>query len=116
MSTPTRTFSILLTELEDGQIHDELSKAVQDIVAELETVSAGQGGKPTATLTVKLEFTRDSGVIEIKADYAVKNPKLKRIKSLFWPTKENHLTRDNPKQQKLPFRDVTESERETRSV
>lgn len=103
---PSRSFGVFLAELEDGRLHGDLSSALRDLVASLEEASA-RGGKPRGKLSVTMNFALDDGIVECTADYAVKAPKLARGRSIFWVTPDNNLTRRNPAQADLPFRDVT---------
>lgn len=104
---PARNFAALMSDLEDGRLLSELTDAYQDLVADMENTAQAQGGKQTAKITITLDFLRDGGVFEVKADYAVKKPRLKRLRSLFWGTADNFLSRSNPRQLDMPFRDVT---------
>lgn len=102
----SRSFASLIATLEDGDLSNDLSDQVREIVAALNDAVANQGGKPKGTLVLKLDFVLDSGVIETKADVKVTKPKQNRRKTVMYATPGNHLSRKNPKQQELPFRDV----------
>ena len=107
-----RTFSILVASFEDGQLNSDMTQAVQDLVARLHDVARDRGGSPGGTLTLKIGFKLDGGVIETKTDFSVNMPKEIRPKSVFWATPNNNLTRSNPRQRDLPLsgpRDVTTS-------
>lgn len=111
-----RAFATLVGDLEDGALHDELSRAVPEIVAQLHDILVQQGGKPKAKLTLTLGFVLDSGVIEVKGEVKVALPELRRGKTIFYATPDNSLTRRHPKQQELPLRDVNRPVGEARSV
>jgi hypothetical protein len=111
-----RSFATLISDLEDGELHADLSRAVQNIVGELQNIAGARGGKPKATLTLKLDITLDSGMVVIAADVAEKLPRPVRGKSFLYATPENNLTRRNPRQPDLPFRDVTKAAEPARSV
>ncbi|WP_431860224.1 hypothetical protein [Azospirillum sp.] len=105
-----RTFPQLLATLEDGELSNDLTDQIRDIVARLHDVYANQGGTPKASLTLKIDFKLDSGVIETKADTKVALPKQVRRKTVLYATPGNNLTRQNPKQAELfprPVRDVS---------
>lgn len=102
----SRSFPSLIAALEDGDLSNDLSDHVRDIVAALNDAAANQGGTPKGSLVLKLDFKLDSGLIETKADVKVTTPKQVRRKTVMYPTPGNHLSRKNPKQQELPFRDV----------
>lgn len=109
MSTapPARTFGQFLQEHEDGRFHASLTKAWEDFLSELHEAAGLRGGEAKGKMTLSFEFSLDGGLVEVTADYATKTPKLKRGKSVFWLTPENHLSRSNPNQPELPLRDVT---------
>lgn len=98
-----RTFGILIAGLEDGQLNQDLTQAVSDIVARLHDTERDQGGSPSGTLTLKLAMKLDGGVIEIKGSFTAAMPKEVRPKSVYWATPNNNLTRRNPKQREFPF-------------
>lgn len=100
------TFQQFVAAVEDGELHRDLSDQLVEIVAALENHVRDVGGKPVATLDIKLSFKLDDGLIEVRADYKAKMPKTSRAKSIFWATPENHLSRRNPRQQELPLRSV----------
>ena len=102
-----RTFAILLGSFEDGALNGDLTQAVQDLVARLHDVARDRGGSPGGSITIKLGFKLDGGVIETKSDFTVTMPKESRPKSVFWATPGNNLTKRNPKQRELALRDVT---------
>jgi hypothetical protein len=102
-----RTFSQFLAAAEDGQLHGQLTDAIRDIVSAMNEVRADQGGKPKATLSLSFDFKLDGSTVEVKAGYSVKLPKVERARSVFWTLPNNGLSRSNPRQMGLPFRDVT---------
>lgn len=113
MSTDiVRSFGQFLAEAENGQLHTDLSTALQDLVAALSDAAANTGGKPRGKLTLTLDFRIDGGVVEVNAEHKITRPKQVRARSIFWATPENHLTRLNPRQRELPLRDVTPEHRE----
>jgi hypothetical protein len=101
-----RSFSTLISGLEDGALHDELTDEVRRIVAELHNVRMNQGGKPKASLAIKIEFKLDSDVIEVSAETKAVLPKRVRNKTVLYATQDNNLTARNPKQGELTLRDV----------
>lgn len=101
---PARTFGTLLGEVEDGRLHAELTDKLRDLVASLSEIP---GGKGSGSLSVTLTLKMDQGIVEIVPEVKLKTPKAARGRSLFWATPENNLTRNNPNQPDLPFRDVS---------
>lgn len=99
-----RNFSTLFAALEDGRFNREVTDALRDLTAAL---NDAPGGAAKGSLTFTLNFKLDGGVMEVAGDYKVKAPKLARGRSVFWVTPDNNLTRRNPNQPDLPFREVT---------
>lgn len=102
-----RNFGQILATLQDGKMHADLSDASRDLIARMEEAAINAGGKSKGKLTITLDYKVEGGVVEIMGDFAVKAPKLARGRSIFWMTPENNLTRRNPAQPDLPFRDVS---------
>ena len=111
-----RNFSTLLSSLEDGQLHSELSEAITEVVAAIQDHARDIGGKPKGSINLKIDFKMDSGMIEIISDLKVSKPKPVRSKTMLWATPDNNLTARNPKQHELPLRDVTASSSAVRTV
>ncbi|BBK30274.1 hypothetical protein EDC65_2280 [Stella humosa] len=109
------TFAQFIGTAEDGELHQDLSDQLVEIVAALENHVRDRGGKPSATLALTIGFKLDNGLLEVRAEYKIKLPKSERAKSVFWTTPENHLSRRNPRQQELPLRSI-DDRREVRSV
>ena len=105
--TITRSFAQFLAAIDDGRLHGDLSDDLRDLIAKLHDAAQNSGGKAKGELNIKLLVSMYGGLVEVTADHAVKAPKLKRGRTLFWATPENNLTRRNPAQPDLPFRDVT---------
>jgi len=102
-----RSFPQFLTELEDGQLGNDLIKQVQEIVAAMNDAAMNGRGKSSAKLAIKVNFKLEGGVIEVAADYTATLPKAPRGRSIFWATPENNLSRRDPRQSTLALRDVT---------
>lgn len=102
-----RGFAVVLQQLDDGCFHAEVSEALRKLNRELSDMANSHGGKVKGTMTLALTLTaQDDGTISIDCDVKTKSPKPRRPRSLFWLTKGDNLTLDNPRQQKLPLRDV----------
>jgi hypothetical protein len=107
-----RPFTDTLTNLRFGRLHDELSDALNALVAAcVETQKVG-----TLTVTLKLKPSK-GGAIEILDEVKVKTPEFERGSSLMFPTPENNLVRSDPRQQELEgLRTVEQSPSELRKV
>lgn len=108
--TPARSFGQFVAEAEDGQLHADLSRELEAIVAALDERIRAGASKAKGTLTLTLSFTLDNhDVCEVDAALKTKLPQAERARSIFWVTPENHLSRFNPRQQSLPLHDVKTS-------
>lgn len=101
-----RGFGQFVAEMEDGDLHADLTARMQALIEAMREDAAARGGKSAGTMTVAFAFSMDGAEVEAKAEIAVKMPKPKRGRSIFWTTDDGHLTRRNPRQRDLPFRDV----------
>lgn len=110
-----RSFGALVATCEDGDLDADLRQAIRDIVQSLNDEARDRGGKPTAKLTLTLVFRHDGGAIDIQAETDVKRPKKKRMRSVFWSTPDNDLTRQNPRQGEMFPRRVDDA-REVRTI
>jgi hypothetical protein len=95
------TFGQFIQMMEDGELHGELSDALQKINAAMANHALDFGGKPKGKMTLTIDFTLDKGVFEIRGDYAVKLPTPPRGKTVVWGTQDNRFTPQNPKQMHL---------------
>ncbi len=102
-----RDFAVFLRHIDDGILHTDASRELQALAAKLYEFSQTYGGvaKGALILTVNLSAL-ENGTVDVIADVKVKEPKPKRARSVFWMTKGNNLSPDNPRQQKLPLREV----------
>lgn len=99
-----RNFGAFFAALEDGRFNRDVSDAFRELIG---TLTDHPSGKAKGFLTFTIAFIADDGIVEATGDYKVKAPKLARGRSVFWATPENNLSRRNPNQPDLPFRDVS---------
>lgn len=99
----SRPFLDTLRDLRGGNVHDELSDALQEVVA---AVSAeGKAGKLTLTISVK-PAGAGQGALLVVDDIKIAVPKPTNGGTIFYATPDNNLQREDPKQSRLPLRDV----------
>lgn len=111
-----KPFTTILAQLEGGALHEDLSDMVRDLSAKMSEYAANNGeAKGALTLTLSFKLDR-GGVMDVVADAAVKAPKFKREKSLFWLTPGNNLSPENPRQTSLPLRSVSPAPETPRDV
>jgi hypothetical protein len=112
-----RGFSPILVQVDDGQLHDELSAELQKLVAQCRAYSDRylRPGKGTLTLNLTLIAT-GNGTVSVQGDVKTKPPKGKRAGSMFFVTPGNNLSVENQRQQKLPLREVPQSTTKPREI
>lgn len=95
----TRPFADVIRDIDKGRLHAELSDKTQELIAAVMDVrKAG-----TIQVTIKVEPSKASGMVEVSATTATKTPKTSRT-SMFFVDSDHNLRRDNPDQPTLPLR------------
>ena len=110
-----RSFSQFLGALEDGRLHADLTKALDDAIGAIMEAANERGGKPKAGIKLDLSLKLDDGLVEVTGEIKTTLPKADRGRSIFWTTPERNLSRSNPKQVDM-FRDVNRASDEPRIV
>jgi len=103
-----RSFTQFMTSLNYGKTHDELTDKVQEIVADLSEYRGDFGGKPKAKLIITLDFSLDDHLVEVSPTIKTKLPDRPKGKSMYFVTPENRLSREDPRQHKLPLDEIRE--------
>lgn len=113
----TRSFAVLLQQISEGNLNEELSSKMQELVGFLTQFSDRFQREAKGTLTLTLTVTaRGNGTVTISDDVKTKTPTVKRTGQVFWPTKGNNLALENPRQQKLSLREVPTSPTRTKDI
>ena len=99
----SRPFMDFLREHRNGSTHDELSDALQELVAAV--TAEGKAGKLTLTVNIK-HAGRDSGALEVAADIKIAPPKSQPGVSIFFASPENNLIRQDPRQHAMELREI----------
>lgn len=92
-----RPFTDVLRDMRFGETLDELSEEFNKLVAAVD--NTGKAG--SLTLTIKLKPST-AGAIEVLDDIKAKAPQLSKGSSLFFPTVECNLVRNDPRQAEIP--------------
>lgn len=107
--TPSlKTINQVLASVEAGSFHDDLTKAMNQMIGDLADHAHSHGGNPSGEITIKLKFNLDGKIMEIKPDFSVKTPKVSRDRSIFFITPENNLSRQDPSQMKFDLDEARE--------
>jgi hypothetical protein len=103
----TRSFAVLLTQIDDGSLHAELSEELRKVARELADYSANHGGKAKGSIIITLGLTADTdNTVSIVGDVKTKTPKAVRPRTITWIDPAGNLVLSNPKQLKLGVREV----------
>lgn len=106
ITSEIRGFGHLLQDLEGGQLMSDLGDKLQELNWKILRCADAQG-KAKGELILKVKLNADhGGAVNVDAEIAIKEPKLTRERTVLWLTKDATLTGDNPKQTKLPLREV----------
>lgn len=112
-----RNFTTFLAQVDDGELAIDCGDEQQKMVRALEREIEAGRTKVAGTLTIKLRYELTKrGTIEVTSDVSAKPPKKGRSGNVFWATKGGNLTAENPRQQKLPLREVPTPRREAREL
>ena len=96
-----RHFDQLVAHLEDGDLNNDLSEAVHDIVSALTAHVINHGGKPKGKLVLTLDFKLEGSAFEIRPTVKKEVPAAPRGTSFLWATGDDLLTPVNPKQMQM---------------
>lgn len=111
-----RSFSLILTQCEDGALHAELSEKLQALQKTLGR-HAESFGKAKGAMTLVLDFEVDNkGTVQVEASIKLKEPKVIRPRTVFWQNAAANLLNENPKQQKLPLHGLPATKEPPRDV
>jgi hypothetical protein len=100
-----RPFADIVRELGSGQAYEDLTSALGEIATGVML------HRKTGELTLKLKVTPNGeGSVFVDADIKAKVPEPARARTLFFATSSGSLVRNDPRQDSLPLRQVTETE------
>jgi uncharacterized protein (DUF849 family) len=91
-----RSFQDVLTDLHDGQVHEQLTETLAEVVQAV--MKAKKAGALTLTLHVK---TEGGSQAIIKADIKTRLPRPATEATPFYTLKDGGLTREDPRQLNL---------------
>ena len=97
----TRYFTDTLRDLERGQLVEDLTEDMARLVQEV--IELGKTGKIQLNLDIA---PNGMGACNIKASYKITPPKPDRAQTSMFHDAEGNLTREDPRQREMTFREV----------
>lgn len=98
MTNDIRDFQDILTDLDDGHVHEELTRVLRDVVRGVREANAA------GSITLKISLKPEGRQFVVNADVTSKIPTRKPSASVFFATDDGDLRKDDPKQ--VPLRNV----------
>lgn len=103
-----KSFNQMLIEINEGSTHSALSADLAELLRTVQ--STGRAGALTLKLKIAPATRAESGQVDrvnITADRKLELPKPVAPADFFWLTDDGETTRNHPRQQSLPLREVT---------
>jgi hypothetical protein len=106
--SPEADIHDLIDTIDDGALFAQLQDDLREIVTTIRKRSSEGNAKVKAKLTLALSFVFDGKLVQIIPDVTMKIPRPRHGQGVFWVTKDNTLSPQNPAQLELPgTRDVS---------
>lgn len=102
-----KAFTLFLNELNEGSTHAALTADLQELLRTVQ--NTGRAGALTIKIKVAPATRGNSGSVDkvtITADRKLELPKPEQPSDFFWLTDDGETTRNHPRQQDLPLREV----------
>ncbi len=100
-----RPFMDFLREHRNGLTHDQLSDALNELVAAV----TAENKSGTLTLKIGIKPSGNSGALEVSAEVKTTPPKSAPGVAIFWPSPENNLVRQDPRQMAMTLQEIPAS-------
>lgn len=111
-----RSFVHFLGQLAQGEAEANASHEFHELLKRIHEEAHIRNAKVKGKFKFTLNCTADeTGTVSVAYDVETKAPPRKTTSSFFWLSRGSNLVAENPKQQKLPLRDVS-ARQETRTV
>lgn len=102
-----RSFAVFLTQIADGDLDRELSAKLHEVGLALDT-EVENVGKAKGEISLTIKFDADRKNVVVSYDAKIKKPAPPRPGTTMWLTPGSNFSPENPRQGKLPLRDVAE--------
>jgi hypothetical protein len=111
-----RGFAQLFRQIDDGELDAEAAREVLNVATSCRDYARKYMRDGRGTLTITLSFASNGDTTAVRGEVKTKLPKTVRAGSTFFHTKGGNLTVENPRQQKLPLREVPASTTKTKDL
>lgn len=102
-----RSFARVFEQLADGDLHAEASDALHKLTKLLRALAKERESQACGRITIVLDIEIDKkGMAEIEGSITVKEPKPPKRRGILYTTAGGNLTAEDPRQKKLPLREV----------
>ncbi len=94
-----RDADTLIAVLEQGDLKSDLNAEIAKVVARLHELSdENPKRKFSGSLTLKMKFAAENGMVTISNDITSTLPKIPRRSDIFWTTEDGALSTEHPAQ------------------
>ncbi len=101
-----RSFTQILANIAGGELHDRLTRDVNDLIAEIQQAQM-DGRKARGKMVLTLDFAADGRMVRVEPAVKIDTPKPAALESShFFVTAKNGLSLNDPKQLRMSFKDV----------
>ena len=96
-------FSERLKTLGMGAIDDEATRELDNLTREMARLAKATGGKPKGSMTLKLSFTLEGDVFDIRPELSVKRPPPPRPRAVLFAGPDGILSETSHTQTQMEF-------------
>jgi hypothetical protein len=94
-----RDADTLIAVLEQGDLKSDLNAEIAKVVSKLHELSdENPKRKFSGSLTLKMKFSAENGMVTISNDITSTLPKIPRRSDIFWTTEDGALSTEHPAQ------------------
>lgn len=97
----SETFADFLKGVGRGEINEEATELLHQLIKEVERIAATSGGKPKGKIVITLQAQSDRGMIDISTDVKATMPSKVRAREVMYATRDGRLTKHDPRQTQL---------------
>ena len=110
--SPQPTYASFLSQVDEGRLAADATEELTVLTRELRAIAQIPNTKPKGSITITIKIAAMPGgeMMNVIGDVKIKMPTRPKAQSIFWRTKENGLTVQNPTQREIEFVDVSTGE------